>query len=157
RDTLQTDTRPWSLRLQDLMTRKDVADKATLPGVEVYDLYQTYGFPLELTEEIAGERGLRVDHAGYIQARHEHERVSGTGATVDVFKTSGDPFVSLGRELPSTRFVGYESTACRSTVLAIVHDGDSVEIARARDQIQVVLDETPFYAEAGGQIGDCGT
>ncbi|RME22628.1 MAG: alanine--tRNA ligase, partial [Deltaproteobacteria bacterium] len=128
-----------------------------LPGDVAFRLYDTYGFPLDLTAIICEERGCAVDEAGF-QAAMEEQRAKGRAA----WRGSGEERVSATwRELHDTHgdtvFVGYEEDACEATVLAIVTDDGRVDELSAGQSGRVVLDRTPMYAESGGQVGDQGT
>ena len=127
-----------------------------LPGEVVFKLYDTYGFPMDLTEDILSGKGLRVDHAGFQQAM-EGQRARARAA----WKGSGDVRIDeihgeLAGEFP-TAFRGYDTLEAASTIRAIVEDGARVASAPAGNEVAVVVDETPFYAESGGQVGDRGT
>ena len=121
-----------------------------VPGKVVFTLYDTYGFPVDLTADIARERGLTIDQAGYEAGMAEQRaRARAAGS----FK--GD-YNAPGIDLPSSEFLGYSSLAEQGKVLALVKDGKKVERLIEGDDGVVVLDRTPFYAESGGQAGDCG-
>ncbi|TAM09072.1 MAG: alanine--tRNA ligase [Nevskiaceae bacterium] len=122
----------------------------TLPGDIIFKLYDTYGFPVDLTADVARERGLTLDLEGYereMNAQRERARAAST------FKT--------GETLPydgaDTHFTGYETLQGDATVLALYRDGAPVEKLAAGEAGIIVLDTTPFYAESGGQVGDRGT
>ncbi len=121
-----------------------------VPGKLVFTLYDTYGFPVDLTADIARERGLTIDQAGYEAAMAEQRaRARAAGS----FKVD---YNAAGIDLPASEFLGYASLAEQGKVLALVKDGKKVErLVEGEDGI-VVLDRTPFYAESGGQAGDCG-
>ncbi len=143
-------------RLEEMLSSEEVQRSKVLPGKDVFQLYDTYGFPLRLTEELAAERGIAVDMEGFAremeeQRRRSREAVEGR----EVFTALSWEAVLAG--LPPTDFLGYTQTEAEATVLALLHGGESVQFARAGDEITVVLDRTPFYAEAGGQVGDTGT
>jgi len=121
-----------------------------IPGETVFRLYDTYGFPLDLTADVARERGLTIDQAGFDAAmdaqRHRARAASKFGAgTRDSIKLSG-----------KTDFSGYDRLTDRAVVTALIFDGAEVTALRPGQEGQVVLDHTPFYAESGGQIGDAG-
>ena len=121
-----------------------------IPGETVFRLYDTYGFPLDLTADVARERGLTIDQAGFDAAmdaqRHRARAASKFGAgTRDSIKLSG-----------KTDFSGYDRLTDRAVVTALIFDGAEVTALRPGQEGQVVLDHTPFYAESGGQIGDTG-
>jgi alanyl-tRNA synthetase len=127
-----------------------------ISGAQAFELYDTYGFPLELTEEIAEEHGLTVDLAGF-EAAMEEQRQRAKAAAVSVDLTLQDAIEQLAASLEPTRFQGYEELEHPSCVLALVVNGAPAELAEAGDVVQLVLDATPFYAEGGGQVGDHGT
>jgi alanyl-tRNA synthetase len=123
---------------------------SVIPGATVFRLYDTYGFPLDLTADVARERGLTIDQAGFDVAmnaqRGRARAASKFGAELrDTVKLSG-----------TTDFSGYDRLAAQGRVTALVFDGSLVDILRSGQEGQVVLDHTPFYAESGGQIGDSG-
>jgi len=132
----------------------------TLPGDVAFKLYDTFGFPLDLTEVIAKERDLEVDHKGYDEAlgaqkaRSEGSKLSDK-ALDDVWHALKEDLAKTSAD--ATRFLGYESESAKGTVLAILKGGARVPSASAGDEIALVLDQTAFYAESGGQMGDAGT
>ncbi|HEX7111223.1 MAG TPA: alanine--tRNA ligase, partial [Mizugakiibacter sp.] len=135
----------------------EVAAKAgqTIPGVDAFRLYDTYGFPVDLTADIARERGLSVDMAGF-EAAMEAQRERARAASQ--FESKAQIPADLASALAPTAFLGYESLdadACE--VLAIVRDGRKVDALADGEEGIVILDRTPFYAESGGQVGDTGT
>jgi alanyl-tRNA synthetase len=121
-----------------------------VPGKVVFTLYDTYGFPVDLTADIARERGLTIDQAGYEAAMAEQRaRARAAGS----FKVD---YNAAGLDLPASEFLGYSSLAEQGKVLVLVKDGKKVERLIEGDDGAVALDRTPFYAESGGQAGDCG-
>jgi len=133
----------------------DAAGARELPGEIVFRLYDTYGFPVDLTEDILSGRDLSIDVAGFQQAM-EAQRARARAA----WKGSGDSRIDevygeLAAEF-STAFQGYETLEVTSTVRALVVGGARRPSAAAGDEVGVVVDETPFYAESGGQVGDRG-
>lgn len=121
-----------------------------VPGKIVFTLYDTYGFPVDLTADIARERGLTIDQEGYEAAMAEQRaRARAAGS----FKVD---YNAAGLNLPASEFLGYSSLAEQGKVLALVKDGKKVERLVEGEDGAVVLDRTPFYAESGGQAGDCG-
>lgn len=121
-----------------------------IPGKVVFTLYDTYGFPVDLTNDIARERGLTIDQAGYEAAMAEQRARARAAGNFKV------DYNAAGIELPATEFLGYSSLAEHGNVVALVKDGKKVERLVEGDDGIVVLDRTPFYAESGGQSGDCG-
>ncbi|MBU2886461.1 alanine--tRNA ligase [Gilvimarinus agarilyticus] len=121
-----------------------------IPGDVVFTLYDTYGFPLDLTADIARERSLTVDEAGYKTSMEEQRnRARAAGA----FKVD---YTQLTLDVAATEFTGYTELAGKSQVLAVVREGAVIEQAGEGDEVALVLDQTPFYAESGGQAGDNG-
>ncbi len=125
-----------------------IADK-TIPGEVVFKLYDTYGFPLDLTADIARERELELDLAGYAREM-EAQRTRARAASS--FK-SGQSLSYTGAD---TCFIGYDALQGEATVVALYRDGAAVDVLSAGESGVVVLDSTPFYAESGGQVGDRG-
>ena len=126
-----------------------------ISGQDAFVLYDTYGFPLELTQEIAAEQGLTVDQAGF-DAEMEKQRDRSRAAHETIDLTVQSTLDQLGNHLHETEFLGYTQAVSTSEVTALLVVGKSVESAGAGTEVQIVLDQTPFYAESGGQIGDRG-
>jgi alanyl-tRNA synthetase len=143
-------------RGEKLLAEVLAARPAQISGEQAFELYDTYGFPLELTEEIAEEHGLTVDLAGF-EAAMEAQRQRAKAAAVSVDLTVRDAIEQLAAAVEPTAFRGYEALEHPSCVLALVVNGEPAECAGAGDAVQVVLDATPFYGEGGGQVGDHGT
>jgi alanyl-tRNA synthetase len=125
-------------------------DGKQLPGDVVFKLYDTYGFPVDLTADIARERGLTVDEKGFeaaMEGQRERARASSK------FSAGGGDGLKTDAQ---TTFLGYEGTEASSEIVALFRDGESVDMLEAGDEGAVVLASTPFYAESGGQIGDQG-
>ncbi len=120
-----------------------------LDGETAFRLYDTFGFPLDLTADIGRERGITIDHAGFEQAmarQREQARAANKFIMQEGIEYSGS----------QTTFYGYETLQHEGQVLAIYKQGSAVDFIEAGDEAVVVLDQTPFYAESGGQVGDCG-
>ncbi|MCP9883204.1 alanine--tRNA ligase [Cyanobium sp. Alchichica 3B3-8F6] len=126
-----------------------------ISGAQAFELYDTYGFPLELTEEIAEEHGLTVDLAGF-EAAMEAQRQRAKAAAVSIDLTLQEAIDQVAAAAEATAFKGYEALEHPSCVLALVVNGEPAERAVAGDSVQLVLDSTPFYGEGGGQVGDRG-
>ena len=122
----------------------ELGEGADLPGDIAFDLYETHGFPLEVTQEIAAERGVDVDVDGYQVALRRAQEISGSKASHAAHYENLNDFQSVLDEFGPTEFVGREEFETKATVLAVI--GDSA-----------FLDRSPFYAESGGQVGDTGT
>lgn len=126
----------------------------TISGVDVFRLYDTYGFPVELTEEYAEEEGMKIDHDGFeSEMEQQRERARAARQDVDSMQVQGGV---LGDIKVESVFLGYDQVQTSSTVAAIVKDGELVEEAASGEEVQIILDVTPFYAESGGQIADRG-
>ncbi|MGI2032117.1 alanine--tRNA ligase [Rhizobium panacihumi] len=127
-----------------------------LDGETAFKLYDTYGFPLDLTQDALRAREIGVDIAGFTDAMERqkaearsHWQGSGDKATETIW-------FELKEKLGATEFLGYDTETAEGVVLAIVADGKSVETAKAGDTVQVIVNQTPFYGESGGQMGDTG-
>jgi alanyl-tRNA synthetase len=157
-DALRTEEQRFGETLEHGMKVFDeVAAKSgkTIPGTDAFRLYDTYGFPVDLTADIARERGLGVDMAGFERAMDEQrERARAAGK----FAAKGQMPAELASQLKPTDFLGYEALAAPDCkVLGIVRDGRQVDCLAEGEPGLVILDRTPFYAESGGQVGDTGT
>ncbi|MEL6137964.1 MAG: alanine--tRNA ligase [Cyanobacteria bacterium J06628_6] len=131
------------------------AGKTEIPGEVAFYLFATKGFPVELTEEMAEEIGFTVDMDGYQQAVKEHEEISGQGREeIDLTLQSDVKRLALRSE--TTPFLGYVDVSGKAQVTDLFVEEREAEQASAGDIVQIVLDQTPFYAESGGQIGDKG-
>ena len=144
------------LRLLDEELEK-LPEGAPLPGAAAFRLYDTYGFPLDLTQDALREKGRTVDTDGFDAAMDEQKAKaraawSGSGETADAAI-----WFDLAETHGPTEFLGYETETAEGQVLALVRDGAAVERAARGEAVQIVLNQTPFYAEAGGQVGDTGT
>lgn len=128
-----------------------------LAGEVAFDLWQTYGFPLDLTEDMAQERGVNVDRQGYRAAREKAQEASRGGKEQGaLFTTSKDILGTLAREYGETEFLGYTRMDAAAEVLELIHEAERLSEANEGQHLQIILDGTPFYAEGGGQIGDAG-
>ena len=123
-----------------------IDEKRDIDGESAFKLYDTYGFPLELTKEIAEENNLKVDEDGYKKAMQE-QKDRAKAATAKISVTGDIKYANLEREVGSTEFVGYTDNESKSKILGMI-EGEGF--------VDVVLDKTPFYAECGGQVGDSG-
>jgi alanyl-tRNA synthetase len=142
------ETLTTGMALLDAETAK--LTSTVIPGETVFRLYDTYGFPLDLTADVARERGLSIDQAGF-DAAMEAQRVRARAAS----KFGSELRDSV--KLPGkTDFLGYDRLAEKGLVTSLIFDGAIVDVLRPGQEGQVVLDHTPFYAESGGQIGDAG-
>ncbi len=121
-----------------------------VPGDVVFKLYDTYGFPMDLTGDIARERSLTIDEAGF-EREMEAQRVRARSAS-----SFGMDYNSLVKVDVATEFTGYTAHSGSAKIVALYKEGQSVDVLSEGEEGVVVLDQTPFYAESGGQIGDCG-
>ena len=126
-----------------------------IPGRDAFILYDTYGFPLELTQEIAEEQGMQVDVAGF-EAEMEQQRQRSQAAHETIDLTVQGALDHLAEHIHETEFVGYGQSSGSAVVKVLLVGGHPTDVAEAGSEVQVVLDQTPFYAESGGQIGDRG-
>jgi alanyl-tRNA synthetase len=143
------------LKLLDEATEK-LEQGGTLAGETAFKLYDTFGFPYDLTEDALRTRGLSVDRAGFDAAMAEQKAAARAAWKGSGDKGSDELWFDLAEELGSTEFIGYSGHEGEGVVLAIVKDGQRVDSASAGDKVQVLLNQTPFYGESGGQIGDAG-
>jgi alanyl-tRNA synthetase len=129
-----------------------------LSGSTAFVLHDTYGFPLELTQEIAGERGVEVDVAGFEAEMSEQRRRAKAARQQGGDDANLDTYRELVEQFGTTTFVGYLEDSAEARVLAVLpHHGRGVEGLEGAELVEVFLDRTPFYAESGGQVGDRGT
>ena len=128
------------------MLEEFIDNKKDIDGESAFKLYDTYGFPFELTKEIAEENGLNIDEAGFKVAMQE-QKDRAKAATAKISVTGDIKYAKVEEEVGSTEFVGYTENEADAKILAIIEEEDFVD---------VVLNKTPFYAECGGQVGDSG-
>jgi alanyl-tRNA synthetase len=130
-------------------------EKSQISGLDAFTLYDTYGFPLELTQEIAEEQGLSVDIDGFNQEmKQQQARSKAAHETIDL--TVQGSLDQLAQQVHPTEFIGYAESQSIAQIEAVLFEGKIVEAAEAGASVQIVLNQTPFYAESGGQIGDKG-
>ncbi|SIQ23700.1 alanyl-tRNA synthetase [Peribacillus simplex] len=141
--------------LSEVIKKEKEKGGTTIPGSDAFRLYDTYGFPIELTEEYAEEEGMTVDQAGFEKEMDaQRERARSARQDVDSMQIQGGV---LGDIKVESEFVGYDQIAVDAKVAAIIKNGELVTEAEEGEEVQVILDKTPFYAESGGQIADTGT
>ncbi|MCL6730517.1 alanine--tRNA ligase [Sphingomonas hankyongi] len=150
RQTLAT-----GLKLLDEAT-EGLGKGETLSGETAFKLYDTYGFPLDLTEQALIEKELRVDQDGFERAMAEQKAKARAAWKGSGSKASDDIWFDLAEEYGATEFTGYSGDEGEGVVLAIVKDGARVQSAEVGETVEVLLNQTPFYGESGGQIGDTG-
>ncbi|KQT32254.1 alanine--tRNA ligase [Sphingomonas sp. Leaf412] len=128
-----------------------------LSGETAFKLYDTFGFPYDLTEDALRAQDFGVDRAGFDAAMAEQKRAARAAWKGSGAKASDDLWFDLVEEVGATEFTGYASDTGEGVVLALVKDGARVESAAAGDEVDVIVNQTPFYGESGGQVGDAGT
>jgi alanyl-tRNA synthetase len=143
------------LKLLDEAT-SGLSDGGTLPGQTAFKLYDTFGFPYDLTEDALRARGLMVDRAGFDAAMAEQKAQARAAWKGSGEKASDELWFDLAEELGSTEFIGYSGHEGEGVVIAILRDGQQVEEANEGETVTILLNQTPFYGESGGQVGDAG-
>lgn len=141
--------------IDDLILKTKASGAAVIPGAEVFRLYDTYGFPVDLTREIAAESSLTVDEQGFKDSQRQAQEKSraawsGSGEKDVTF------YAKLNRVLGDTTFVGYEKSSSPAVITALLKSGAAAESLTVGDEGEVVVDRTPFYAMSGGQVADTG-
>ena len=143
------------LKLLDEATA-GMAQGSTLAGETAFKLYDTFGFPYDLTEDALRAQGLQVDREGFDAAMAEQKRAARAAWKGSGEKASDELWYDLVEEKGGTEFIGYTSEEGEGEVVALIKDGARVDKAVAGDEVDIVLNQTPFYAESGGQVGDAG-
>jgi alanyl-tRNA synthetase len=133
-----------------------MAPGSTLAGETAFKLYDTFGFPYDLTEDALRAQGLQVDREGFDAAMAEQKRAARAAWKGSGEKASDELWYDLVEEKGGTEFIGYTSEEGEGEVVALIKDGARVDKVVAGDEVDIVLNQTPFYAESGGQVGDAG-
>ena len=144
-------------RLNSVFKSMEAEKRATVSGADAFEMYQTYGFPPELFETLAGERNYGFDWDGFAKEMEHHGELSGMAEKNLLFKR--DPLEGIKKTTSPPEFLGYQTTEVEDAIVLAILDGEKlVESARANEskKLRVVLDKTPFYGEKGGQVGDSG-
>jgi len=144
------------LRLLDEATAS-MAAGGTLPGEVAFKLYDTFGFPYDLTEDALRAQGFGVDRAGFDRAMEGQKAAARAAWKGSGQKASEDVWFDIAEANGSTEFTGYAGHEGEGVVVALVRDGQRVERAGVGDQVAILTNQTPFYGESGGQMGDSGT
>jgi alanyl-tRNA synthetase len=140
--------------LAELAAKAKAEGKTEISGQDAFKLYDTYGFPLDLTEDFAAEKGMTVDRAGFDAAMQEQrERARSARQETESMKVQGGPLADF---TVKSEFVGYTELVVNAKVIAIVHENELVDLVGTGETCQIILDRTPFYAESGGQVSDRG-
>jgi alanyl-tRNA synthetase len=148
-ETIDTEAERFARTLEQGMEQfEKVAARGAIAGADAFRLHDTFGFPLELTRELAAERNLRIDDEGF-QSEMALQRERSRRAIPNRW--------ALAKDLPKSEFTGYQELTTETKIVAIRRDGDGVEAAGEGDEVEVFLGRSPFYAESGGQVGDLGT
>ncbi len=141
--------------LDEIIVKLKKASVKLIPGDELFKLYDTFGFPLDLARDIAMDNHLSVDEEGF-QKEMEVQRERARASWVGEDEAIASIYRELVSEIGETEFIGYDSMESESVVKAILKEGKVINIASAGDEVEVFLDKTPFYGESGGQAGDVG-
>ena len=151
--TLKSGTQIFDMASTELKKSK----KSVLPGEEVFKLHDTYGFPFDLTLEMAREEGLEVDEAGFTRLmKEQRDRAKADAKAKKSGHTDLSEYKKIADSKGASEFLGYTKTETESQVNGILVDGISVTSAQSGSDVEIVLDRTPFYAEGGGQLADGG-
>ncbi len=152
-----SDTLDYGLKLlDDEIARLKEDGQRVIPGQVVFKLYDTYGFPADLVDDIAAEHDLSVDVPGFeaaMAAQKARARAAWKGSGEEAVNPAHQALIAEGVK---SRFVGYETLGAQGKILAVIKDGQRVDTAGEGDAVEVVTDVTPFYGRAGGQVGDVG-
>ena len=140
---------------QELLSAHKEKGETVFSGADAFKLYDTFGFPIDLTAEMVEEEGMEVDRKGFDEMMEE-QRVRARKAR-EALGDLGWAGIEFGSDMPATEFVGYDRTREEGKILAIVVEGELQEAIASGAEATIVLDKTPFYAEMGGQVGDHGT
>ncbi|MBQ7561451.1 MAG: alanine--tRNA ligase [Synergistaceae bacterium] len=127
-----------------------------IPGQVIFTLYDTYGFPPELTREMAGEQGFTLDEEGFKSAMNEQRERARASSKQKKSALSGDIYTEIENESGATIFTGYERVSDTAKILALITPEGRVDSVKSPGEFEIVLDTTPFYAERGGEVGDTG-
>ncbi|QFT78198.1 alanine--tRNA ligase [Erythrobacter sp. THAF29] len=144
------------LKLLDEAT-SNMSEGGELDGETAFKLYDTYGFPYDLTEDALRARGIGVDRAGFDAAMARQKAAARAAWKGSGEAASGEVWFDIAEREGATEFTGYASTTGEGTVVAIVKDGGEVQSAKAGEEVVILTNQTPFYGESGGQTGDTGT
>ena len=152
-------------KLENLIEKLKETSSTTLAGDQAFDLYATYGLPLEITKDILEEQNLSVDEASFYRAMDNHRLVSGAGEAfgelggedVDIYRSVFEQLTAQGKlSEQGVKYDPYSATSIESVILAIFHNGQSVSTVRPGDKVEILLPQTCFYVESGGQVSDKG-
>ncbi|MFH1994992.1 MAG: alanine--tRNA ligase, partial [Nitrospinota bacterium] len=142
--------------LEDILSATKKKGSKTISGNDAFKLYDTFGFPIDLTVEVAEERGFSVDIAAYEEAMEEQKVVARSSWKGDKGGKGNRVYLDLLADIPQTPFFGYERHSSDSRIIAIIKDGQRTKSAKAEEEAEILLDKSVFYGESGGQVGDTG-
>jgi alanyl-tRNA synthetase len=141
--------------LEKVIAEQNSKGESFIPGTTTFTLYDTYGFPIELTEEYAEEANMTVDHEGFKKEMEaQRNRARAARQNVDSMQVQSEVYSNI---LEVSEFVGYDTLSVTAKITSIIHGDALVKTAHEGDEIKVILSQTPFYAESGGQVADHGT
>lgn len=139
--------------LNDSLVDLKAKGQTRVPGDLIFKLYDTYGFPVDIVQDVVRSENMDLDMGGFDSAMARQRAKS---RSVAAFAEISEAYKNLSAQGIIPKFVGYDTTTCESKVLVLVHDGREVAMAGSGLSVEVVTEKTPFYGEAGGQVGDCG-
>jgi len=142
--------------VEEIISRVKRQNSSIIDGKDAFLLYDTYGFPYDLMEDIAEEHGLKVDRTGFERAMEEQRRRARAAQEEGAAFLDAKIYADLLSEFKPTNFVGYDRTSAVSEILGIIKDNNLVSRCGVNERVSIFLPETPFYAESGGQVGDTG-
>ncbi len=145
--------------LNEMILKLEENNKNTLSGKKAFKLYDTYGFPLDLTEDVLQEKGFTVDQDGFEMAMEKQKQRAREAREENSFNGSKDKKIydDLKQEKGPVEFAGYRNTGIETYILGIIKDGQRINNLKNGQEGELILKRTPFYAESGGQVGDTGT
>lgn len=141
---------------QEIMNDLKAKGRDTISGTDIFRLYDTFGFPLDLTQDIAEEAGLKVDLDGFAAAMQEQRKRARASRQDNKAWDLALTVTQAAGNLPATVFKGYETLSLKTEVIALIREGELVQEVEEGDEAYIIVSQTPFYAEGGGQIGDKG-
>ncbi|HDS16765.1 MAG TPA: alanine--tRNA ligase [Proteobacteria bacterium] len=142
--------------LDEELAKLKAGGQKTLSGEITFKLYDTFGFPVDLTSDIIAKDGFGVDHAGFSEQMQRQQELSRKAWKGSGEEAIGEIYKNMLSEGLRSEFVGYEKFAATGNVIAILHDGERVSRAEKGQEVELLFDRTPFYGESGGQVGDEG-
>ena len=143
-------------RMDEIINRARKENLDYIPGEEIFKLYDTFGFPIDLTKEYAKDTGLRLDMDGFNKAMNEQKEKAMSSWSGSGEKSIAPFYTDFLKKGAPTQFLGYDRTTAEGKVVAILKDLKPIESANEGEEVQLIIDQTPFYGESGGQIGDSG-